>query len=217
MMARSIFTALFCILLTGCSSAYYSALEKVGVHKRDLLVKRVEAARESQAKASTQFQTALEQFRSVVSVPGGKLEEKYNKLKTELDRSETKAKEVRDRITAIENVSEALFDEWKAELEQYENENLRRLSAEQLERSKDRYGNMIKAMKKAEGKIEPVLKPFRDNVLFLKHNLNAKAIGSLDSEVSKISDNVEVLIRNLEVAMSEADEFISVMKAGRED
>ena len=216
-MARSIFTALFCILLTGCSSAYYSALEKVGVHKRDLLVKRVEAARESQAKASTQFQTALEQFRSVVSVSGGKLEEKYNKLKTELDRSETKAKEVRDRITAIENVSEALFDEWKAELEQYENENLRRLSAEQLERSKDRYGNMIKAMKKAEGKIEPVLKPFRDNVLFLKHNLNAKAIGSLDSEVSKISDNVEVLIRNLEVAMSEADEFISVMKAGRED
>jgi len=214
-MTRSIFTVLICVLLTACSSAYYSALEKVGVHKRDLLVRRVEAARQSQAEASTQFQTALEEFRSVVSVPGGKLEEKYNKLKSELDRSEARAKDVRDRIEAIENVSEALFDEWKAELKQYENENLRRLSAKQLERSKDRYSDMIKAMKKAEGKIEPVLKPFRDNVLFLKHNLNAQAIGSLNAEVSKISDNVDLLLRDLEVAMSEADNFIAEMKAER--
>ena len=34
-------------------------------------------------------------------------------------------------------------------------------------------------MRLAESRIEPVLKSFRDQVLFLKHNLNAKAIASL--------------------------------------
>ena len=40
------------LLFTGCQSAYYQAMEKVGVHKRDLLVGRVEKARDAQAIAS---------------------------------------------------------------------------------------------------------------------------------------------------------------------
>jgi hypothetical protein len=62
----------------GCSSAYYATMEKFGVHKRDLLVKRVTQARESQVEAKEQFASALEQFRSVVAVDGGNLEAKYN-------------------------------------------------------------------------------------------------------------------------------------------
>ena len=34
--------------LSGCQSAYYSAMESVGVHKRDILVDRVEETKESQ-------------------------------------------------------------------------------------------------------------------------------------------------------------------------
>ena len=51
---------------TACSTAYYSALEKVGIEKREILVDRVEDARDAQEDASEQFASALDQFRSVV-------------------------------------------------------------------------------------------------------------------------------------------------------
>jgi hypothetical protein len=39
------------LLLVGCSSAYYAALEQVGIPKREVLVDRVGAARDAQQDA----------------------------------------------------------------------------------------------------------------------------------------------------------------------
>jgi hypothetical protein len=50
----------------GCSKAYYGAMEKVGIHKRDILVDRVEGARDAQSEAQEQFKSALEQFGTVI-------------------------------------------------------------------------------------------------------------------------------------------------------
>ena len=196
------------LFISGCSGMYYSALEQVGIPKRDLMVKRVEAAQESQAEASEQFKSALDQFRSVVNVRGGRLEEEYTRLKSELDSSEAKAREVSDRIDSIEDVSEALFAEWEDELDRYASDKLRRMSEEQLRRTRLRYNTMMQAMRLAEDKMEPVLQPLRDNVLLLKHSLNAQAIGQLAGELGSITENVDVLMRDLEVSISEADRFI---------
>ena len=43
--------AALAILLAGCQSAYYSAWEKLGYAKRDILTSRVESARDSQQEA----------------------------------------------------------------------------------------------------------------------------------------------------------------------
>ncbi|WP_457573353.1 DUF2959 domain-containing protein [Desulfolithobacter sp.] len=200
------------LLFTGCSNVYYGAMEKVGVHKRDILVDRVQAARDSQEKTKEQFTSALEHFSSVVNFQGGALEEKYFELKDELERIEKQAAEVRQRIEAVEDVAEALFDEWEDELDQYSNASLRRASEQQLRQTRRQYTKLIRAMKKAEAKIDPVLRPLRDQVLFLKHNLNARAIASLQTELTRIETDVSRLIREMERAMEEADSFIQVMK-----
>lgn len=200
-------------VLISCSSAYYSAMEKVGVHKRDILVDRVEKARDSQMKTKEQFSSALEQFKAVLSFKGGELEKKYNKLNDALKASEKRADEVRDRVTAVENVAEALFDEWEKELDQYNSASLRRSSENQLKQTRSQYAKLISAMKKAESKIDPVLNPLRDQVLFLKHNLNARAISSLQAELGNIQTDVSRLIREMEISIKEADQFIGTLKA----
>jgi len=124
------------VLLAGCQSAYYSAMEKMGIHKRDIMVDRVAEARDSQEEAKEQFSSALERFSSVLDFKGGTLEEKYKELKDELDRSEKKADEVHKRIAAVEDVSEALFEEWEDELSQYSSAALRRDSKRKLEETK---------------------------------------------------------------------------------
>lgn len=195
----------------GCSSMYYGAMEKVGVAKRDLMVSRVEAARDSQQETKKEFANALEQFKSVVHTPGGDLEAKYKKLNATLQKSESQAREVRERIASVESVSGALFKEWKAELKEYENADLRRSSEEQLKNAQTRYRELIAAMKQAESRLEPVLKPLRDQVLYLKHNLNAQAIGALAKEATVIESRVDELVRDMEAAIREADAFISTM------
>ncbi|WP_089934401.1 DUF2959 domain-containing protein [Candidatus Entotheonella palauensis] len=196
---------------SGCQSTYYAALEQLGYHKRDLLVTRVKDARDSQEEAKEQFKSALEKFGDVLQFDGGALEDKYNELKAELDRSESSASAVHNRIEAVENVSEALFQEWEGELAQYTNENLRRDSARQLNAARKRYTSLMRSMKRAESKIAPVLSAFRDQVLYLKHNLNAQAIASLQGELTSIETNIDALIREMETAIAEADAFIKAL------
>ena len=199
------------LLLSGCKTAYYKTMETFGYHKRDLLVERVEDARDAQQDAKEQFQSALEQFSAVTDFQGGELEDKYKNLRNELERSESKAKAVHSRIGNVEDVAEALFDEWQAELSQYTNVKLRSASETKLNSTRQRYTQLIDAMKRAEVKIEPVLSAFRDQVLFLKHNLNAKAIASLHDDLVSVEAEIASLIREMEASIAEADSFITAM------
>ena len=119
-----IFAFISILHISACSQAYYGTLEKVGIHKRDILVDRVEAAKQSQEAARDQFQNALDQFSSVVKFDGGDLEDVYKRLDKELQKSEARADEVKTRIDKVEEVSEDLFAEWEQELEEYDSDKL---------------------------------------------------------------------------------------------
>ena len=199
--------------LTGCQTAYYQTMEKFGVHKRDILIDRVEESRQTQQETKEQFADALEQFQAVVHTPGGELQEKYDRLKAVLDDSEAHASQVRERIDAVEDVADALFTEWEGELKQYTNPSLRDASRRKLVATRGRYKRLLAAMRRAEAKIDPVLSVFRDQVLFLKHNLNAQAIASLRTELGNIETDVAKLIREMESSITEADSFIKALHA----
>jgi len=205
----SLFAVFF---LFGCQKAYYSAMEKVGYEKRDILSDRVENARESQQDAKEQFASALDRYKSVVRFDGGDLEEKYQTLKDEYETSESRAEDVRSRIASVEDVADALFAEWADEITQYTNKDLQKSSRAKLAETKTKYAKLLRAMKKASAKMDPVLAAFKDQVLYLKHNLNAKAISALEGELSSIQSDVGALIKDMDASISEADAFIATLK-----
>jgi ElaB/YqjD/DUF883 family membrane-anchored ribosome-binding protein len=198
--------------LAACQSTYYATLERLGWEKRDLLVERVQDARDKQVQAKEQFENALEEFMALTDHEGGELEKIYDRLLEQLRRSRDRAKQVRDRIDSIENVASALFEEWQKELEQYNDPSLRRASEQQLERTKQRYQKVVAAMHKAEASMEPVLQRFNDQVLFLKHNLNAQAIASLEDTRVQLESDVQQLVSEMEQAIAEATRFVDEMK-----
>ncbi len=200
------------LLLSACQSAYYGAWEKLGVHKRDILVDRVEEARESQEEGQEQFRSALEKFQSVVAVDGGELEERYKALDDEYRASMSAAEEIRERIEAVDNVARALFEEWRDELEEYTNQRLKAESARRLRETEQRYRQLYSAMHDAEESIDPVLDTLRDHVLYLKHNLNARAIAALRGEVRSIDADVERLIASMQASIEEADQFLAQLR-----
>lgn len=200
------------LLLTACSSTYYSAMEKVGFEKRDILVDRVEDARDSQEEAQEQFASALEQFSALVNFDGGELEDIYERLSDEYESSVEAAEDVGERIDSIEKVAGDLFDEWRDELEEYSNASLRRDSERKLNETERQYERLVSAMRRAEARMEPVLEALQDNVLYLKHNLNASAIGALQGELGNIRADVDRLIAEMNAAIAESDSFIATLK-----
>ncbi|TYP87373.1 Protein of unknown function (DUF2959) [Nitrosomonas communis] len=206
------FACLLLFSLSACSTLYYSGLEKIGIPKRDVLVHRVENARDTQEETKEQFKSALEQFTAVTNFKGGDLEAVYKKLNSEYEASVAKANEVSDRIAAIEDVSQALFDEWEQEIAQYSNASLKRSSQQKLVATQAHYQQLITTMKNAESKLQPVLTVFNDQVMYLKHNLNAQAIASLKGELGTLQSDVSSLISSMEKSINEANAFIKTME-----
>jgi hypothetical protein len=199
--------------------AYYSARESIGEHKREIVVYQVEQACVSLQETRDEFEDALERFKNLVCVNESGLEHKYNLLNRQYQFCRTKSDAVSNRVRAIEEVSEALFVEWEIELNEYTNRALRNNSKQQLKVARQNYARLIKAMQRAESKIQPVLAAFKDQVLYLKHNLNARAIAALQHEFIEISIDISQLIQAMEQTIAEASLFVSVLidqKAGNQ-
>ena len=210
-MLRWILLALGALLIAGCESTYYSTMERFGIEKREILVDRVSDARDSQTEAQQQFASALEEYTALVNFDGGDLQRLYDSLSDDFEQSEAAAQRVSDRIDAIERVAEALFSEWQDELALYSSASMRRDSEQKLRATQRRYSQLLRAMRTAEQRMQPVLNGLRDNVLYLKHNLNASAIGALQGELDTIESDIEQLLSDMASAIAESDAFIASM------
>lgn len=207
------FLALAVLGLLACQSVYYDVMEGFGRQKRHILTDRIEASRDEQKAAQEQFQTTLERFRAAADFDGGDLEDLYDELSDELEASEARAEAVRARIRSIEDVAEDLFEEWEDEAGQISSADLRRRSEARLRETRARYAALLAAMKRAEARMDPVLVAFRDRVLFLKHNLNARAVASLEDDVVSIESDVTRLLADMDASIREAEAFLAAMDA----
>lgn len=209
-LVRIAFSACLLVLALGaCQSAYFGALETVGIEKREVLVDRVATARKAQAQAQEAYVDALDAFRAVVAFDGGDLERTYNRLRGKAEGAREQASALGGRIDAVESVANALFKEWEAELAQYRDASLRARSREQLAQTKARSAQVLAAMRRAQASFEPALARLEDQVLFLKHNLNASAIGSIRDELPRVQADAERLKHDIEAAVAEADRFLA--------
>ncbi|WP_076538105.1 DUF2959 domain-containing protein [Shewanella sp. UCD-KL21] len=202
------------LLLSGCQSAYYGAMEKVGYHKRDIMVDRVQEAKESQEEAQEQFSSALEEMQALLAFDGGDLEDAYNKAKDEYDSAQSAADEVGDRIDKVEDVAEALFEEWQTEIQEISKASLRRNSTSKLNETQRSYDSLVKGMRRAEAKMPPILTAMKDNMLYLKHNLNAQAIGAIKGEFESLQSDITSLISEMNKSIAESNKFIEAMEKG---
>lgn len=204
---------LMIILFSGCAnSVYYAGMEKVGFHKRDIMVDRVKNVQESQKEAQEEFKSALEQFGSLVTIKDSDLKSSYEKFNDEYEDVTQAAEELSNKIDKLEDVSLALFEEWSDELNLYKNQKLKAQSQKNLKVTKSKYTSMMKSMRSSEKSMTPILDTFRDNVLILKHSLNAQAIGALQGEFGTLKKEISVLISRMNQSIKASDTFIKEMK-----
>lgn len=198
-------------LLGSCRNVMYSTYEKFGVYKRDLLKKRVVAARDEEKGAQQEFKDALTRLKELTHFEGGELEKRYRELQSDYDDAASRVAAVHKRVQEVETVAGDLFAEWEKENRQIETDTLRQTSRKQLTDTRQRYEEMLVALKRAEQSMDPVLHKLHDYVLALKHALNAQAIAALGGESARIQADVSRLIEDMNASILRADEFIRQM------
>ena len=211
--SRWILAIILITALAGCRSTYYAMWESVGKEKRHLLKDEVTAAREDQAQASEEFKDALTRIKELTGFQGGELEDAYRRLKGDYEDCRHRAAVIDDRIRSVDQIAADLFAEWEGEIGQMNNAAFRSQSRQSLARTRERYKRLHGSMVQARSRMDPVLTRLNDYVLYLKHNLNAQAVGALGTEMASIQSDVNVLIRDIERSIQEADAFLQVFES----
>lgn len=199
---------LLILLSVGCQATYYSVWEKMGKEKRHLLRDQVEKSRGDQEEASEEFKDALTRLKGMYGFDGGKLEKMYRQLSDDYATCAKRAESVDERIDKVQRIAKDLFKEWRQEIDQIQNPQFRTKSTQKLKATQSRFSRVEKALRKARKRMTPVLANLKDYVLYLKHNLNAQAVGSLKAEAADIEGDVDLLVRDISISINEADAFL---------
>ncbi len=205
------------LLCCSCSLLYYSAMEHLGKQKRDILVQRLLQVKKDQAATSEQLKTTLEAFKEVTGFNGGKLEENYEHLNREYQRSADRAGQLGKRIDSVDDVAKKMFSEWSGEIGKMRNASLTSQSKTLLANARQQHAQYMRVMRRTQENIKPVLQAFSDQVTFLKHNLNARAISSLKGTSAGINQQAEALIRDINASSKQADAYIQTLSAASAD
>lgn len=198
---------------SGCSRIYYASMEKLGKEKRDILVKRIVEGKKDQEEAREQIKTTMEAFKELTGFEGGNLEKVYQQLNSEYESARKRANDLSSRIKSIDQVAGNMFNEWNKEIGEMRDPALKNQSRAMLKDAQIRHQQYMAAMHATERKMEPVVHAFYDQVTFLKHNLNARAIRSLKTTVTKLDRQVESLVQDIEVSMKHSDTFVQSLLA----
>jgi len=195
----------------GCAAARYSFWEMFGEEKRDLLKSELRGLVEVQNDAKEKFGTALDRMKALTGFDGGELEAQYDKLKSAHAGAASSAKSIDSRIADIETVATDLFDEWAAEIGLMQTASLKADSQRKLTDTKSRYDAMHVSMIGSRRKLDPALALLNDQVLYLKHNLNAAAVGALGGSMGDVEASIRRLQTSIEASVREAQGFIDAM------
>lgn len=199
-------------LMAGCQSTYYAVWETLGKEKRHLLRDNVAKAQKEQEAAAEQFSDTLTRLKTTYGFDGGEMETVYQRLKEDYEDCEARADAVSERIDNVEDIGSALFAEWEREIDLISSAELKRQSRRSLTDTRQRFKRMQTAMGRAEASMSPVLNTLQDQVLYLKHHLNARAISTLKKEVGAIEGDIEVLVRDMQRSIDEAKAFLASME-----
>lgn len=194
--------------VAGCRTAKYAALEKVGIEKRDIFKSNMKQTREAQEEVKESFQGALSELRAMYGSSGSKLEKTYDAVSAKYEDASGEAAELTKRVDALNTVARDLFKEWKGELKDFSSPELRDKSEKKLQATQKSYEALYKELMASEKQMNKVLSQYREQVTYLKHNLNAQALQTLSKEKTSIEGDMAKLVRDMNDSISQTEKFI---------
>jgi hypothetical protein len=199
--------------LASCQSMPYVSFLKLGkADHREAMLEEARDCRETQLSIQQDFTEIFDLFGKLIQAQAEELESLHGDLNDVLDTCEDDLEDLREHIAELEGQSADLFEEWSADLELFDNPRLRAKSERMLDDTRQRFERFVAALGNAEVAIDPVLSAYQDYVLFFNHNLNPRAIVTLEDTYPELLEDVAALKRTMNKTLKETDDFIRVVE-----
>lgn len=194
MLARTTALALLALLSAACATggASIRVLGGSDAPHREL-VEHVHAAGAEACAAHADFRAAFELYQRLTAPQAVELEALSEQFEAALEECHDHAEELAERLEGARREHEALLEGWNAELARFSGETLRGKSEAMLQDTEARSQHVLAALERAQGSLQPVLLKLQDYALFFHHNLNARAIATLQDTYKGFDAEFRVL------------------------
>lgn len=198
--------------LAGCQSSYFSLMDKAGISKREMLVDRIEDARDAQIKARYAFSRAADRYQAALHPSGNAPPVTLEQLQKAYADSSKAAAAVAPRVEVVEHVGDALFEEWRGELSHYRDAKLVAASRDAYDHSRAQYQQLLTSMRTAQTHVAPALENLNEQLLLIKHRRNAEASNGLDESTRSIPEDVAPLLIEMQRSIDQAGAFVNLLQ-----
>lgn len=176
------------------------------------LVERVRAARSEGTEAQRDFSAAFQLYQRLTTPQAVELDDLCGDFEDALDSCEDRAHDLAERIELVQHDSDELFKGWNDELASFSGDALRKKSEAMLQDTRTRTQRVIAALERVQGRMDPVMQKLRDYALFFHHNLNARAIATLEDTYKDFDAEFHALQSELEKTESEIAAFVATFE-----
>ncbi len=199
-------TSLF-LFTTSCEPRSYRIWEFLGWEKREILSSEVENVGENQKEIKEDFQSIYERIKTEYDYERDEIDDLYDQLKSDYEKAKNKADRIKASSKKIRQIAKALFAEWEEEAMAISNKNYRKDSLVKLRQAQARFKHLSASLHRSESQLDRVLVQLNDQVLYLKHNLNAKSLALFESEIKLVKNEIDELIKAIEKTIQYSQTF----------
>ncbi len=201
--------------MLGCrTGAYYSAMDKVGYERREILADRLQDARASQLEAKEQLGRALSSLRRIDTVPVSGLEDLHADLKHQAGDTKDALNDLRSNIASVDSVARSMFSQWGDDLARINDDTVRRQSAAKMRETQQDYNQLSASLRDTEHRLANVVPALQDQVIVLETSLRAGIRPGKTATLQEVRDQVSSLIEDLQGSIDRTQHFIDA-RAGR--
>jgi methyl-accepting chemotaxis protein len=200
------------LLLAGCTST--GATE--GQKSLDRLSKAINNLADAVEKGKTEMQETLAAYDNVVNNKDGDLLTPFKRFHSGLEKIEKRREEMKKRADEVKAAATPYFAQWKADLEKFSSEDMKKRSQERMEKTKERYQRIHKTAEEARAAYEPLMATLRDHDLYLSNDLNPESASSLQKDAEKAKKNADTVYEIMDRILKGADEYSKAVAARSE-
>lgn len=173
------------------------------------LVERVRGAQAETSAAREDYGAAFNLYQRLTAPQAVELGALSDDFADSIESCEERAGDVSERIEAIREEADGLFRGWNDELTRFSGEMLRKKSEAMMLDTQARAQRVLDALERVHTRTQPVLQKLQDYALFFHHNLNARAIATLQDTYKDFDTEFKALQAELDRAQTEIEAFLA--------
>jgi chromosome segregation ATPase len=207
---RSTSLALLALTAGGCSSLGGAFLIFGGSHApQGDLVARARGAEHETQELHTDFAASFHLYQRLTAPQAVQLQQLSEEFEDSVEACEDRAEDLSERMDSIRRETESVVENWTAELGRFSSEAVRKKSEAQM-RDTEAYAQRLQAaLERLQGRAQPVLLKLQDYALFFDHNLNARAIATLQDTYRDFDGEFKALESELGKTQAEITAFLA--------